>query len=201
MVNFKTLIYTLERIGLTDVLLPFLLIFTIVWAVLKKASILASDPKLNDRLSIVVATALSLIAVVPHVVGGYPGGIDVVEIINNALPSVAVLLVGIVMVLILIGIWGIKADAGGKNIGAIIAMLAFLVVGYIFAESAGWSIRYNLFGWIDYETKAVLVAILVFALIIWFVTGGDSTEPSKSFGEHFSDFLGFLSRDAGAKKS
>lgn len=188
--DFRTLIYTLERIGLTDVLLPFILIFTIVWAVLKKASILASEPKLNDRLSIVVATALSLIAVVPHVVGGYPGGIDVVEIINNALPSIAVLLVGIIMVLILIGIWGIKAEAGGKNIGSIIAMLAFLVVGYIFAESAGWNIRYNLFGWIDYDTQAVLVAILVFALIIWFVTGGDdTTKPAESFGTKLSNFF------------
>ena len=39
LLNLEEFIITLDRWGLTDVLLPFLLVFTVVYAILQKAKI------------------------------------------------------------------------------------------------------------------------------------------------------------------
>ena len=42
---FERAVMTLEQIGLTDVLLPFFLIFTLVFAILQKTELLGHDKK------------------------------------------------------------------------------------------------------------------------------------------------------------
>jgi len=49
--NFGNLAESLERIGFVDVLLPFLLIFTVIFAVLEKTKILG-DGKLEKKFNI-----------------------------------------------------------------------------------------------------------------------------------------------------
>ena len=56
--NFIWVIQTLENQGLTDVLLPFLLIFTIVFAVFQKTEILGKGKKnFNGVIALVIALA------------------------------------------------------------------------------------------------------------------------------------------------
>ena len=62
-----------------DLLLPFLLIFTIVFAVLQKSNILGKDKR---NFNSVIALVVSLSVVIPHITGSYPAGFDVVEIIQ-----------------------------------------------------------------------------------------------------------------------
>jgi len=118
---FRDLIYALDSMGIADVLLPFLLIFTVVFAVLQKSQPLGEKKEYN----VVIALIMGLLVVIPHVMGWYPADSDVVVIMNKALPNIAVVLVAILMVLMLVGIFGGKASWGGAVSGWV-ALIAFL---------------------------------------------------------------------------
>ncbi|MBI2652090.1 hypothetical protein HYX00_01375, partial [Candidatus Woesearchaeota archaeon] len=59
-------IEVLDRWRVADVLLPFLLIFVIVFAILQKTKILGDSKK---NLNVVVAIVVGLLVVIPHVTG------------------------------------------------------------------------------------------------------------------------------------
>ncbi|GAG35226.1 unnamed protein product, partial [marine sediment metagenome] len=60
--NLEEFIRVLESWGLTDVLLPFLLIFVVMFAILQKTRILGEDKK---RFNMVIALVIGLMVVIP----------------------------------------------------------------------------------------------------------------------------------------
>jgi len=98
----------LERVGgLTDLLLPFVLIFTIIFAILQKTDILGKGKK---NLNVALALVISLMVVIPHILQYYPDPqYDPVVIINSAIPNVSIIIVAVVMILLLIGLLGGEA--------------------------------------------------------------------------------------------
>jgi len=100
MATFETLVYYLETYGVLDVLLPFLLVFTIIYAVLLKTKILGDRKNFN----VIIALILGLLFVIPHILGTYPLGYDPVRVLNETLPSISLVSVAAIMLLILLGI-------------------------------------------------------------------------------------------------
>lgn len=185
--NWREFFMALDNWGMTDVLLPFLLIFTIVYAVFKKTKILGDKNSYN----VVLALVLSLTTVIPHVTGNYPLGYDPVLIINRALPTVSIVVVALIMLLLLVGVWGAESDwIAGNTVTGTIVILSIIAVVWIFGASAnwwqGWGWFNNLFG---ADTMAIVVMILVFALIMWFITREDSVSDGdgmmKQLGNMF----------------
>ena len=174
MTNFVELFEIMESWGMLDVLLPFLLIFTVVFAVLQKAKIFGADSK---RFNVVIALVLGMVVVIPHILGTYPAGQDAVLIINNLLPNVALVLVAIIMVLLLSGVFGYTSPDSGTS--GVILIPAFAVIIWLFGISAGWWENFNWFS-IDPDTIAIVLVLLVFGIIIWIVTAGEDTfKPLK----------------------
>lgn len=189
--DFTELMRTLEYWGLTDALLPFLLIFTIIFAVLQKTHILGEGRK---NFNVVVALVIALSVVIPHVTNSYPADADVVEIMNNALPNVSIVLVAIIMVLILIGLLGGEARWMGGSLSGWIAIISFLIVIFIFGRSAGWFETLPRWLWWldDPNTQALVIIILIFGIIIWFITKEDKAEKTgflKRAMEDLGDFF------------
>jgi len=189
---------SLAEMGVFDIILPFILIFTIVFAVLQKTKILGEQSK---NFNMVIALVMGMSVVVPHVLWGTSdptspylssGFVDIVKVINNSLPQVSVILVAILMVLLIFGIWGSRVKLGSNSLSGIIAFLAFFSVAYIFGGSAGW---WEYPTWLDIlsdpDTVALIVTILVFAIIIWFITKEDNKEGKKedAFGKFFGSIL------------
>ncbi|MBD3310311.1 hypothetical protein GF351_03775, partial [Candidatus Woesearchaeota archaeon] len=112
--NLERFIEILDSWGLTDVMLPFLLIFTIVFAVLQKTNILGTGRK---NYNMVISLVLALLVVIPHVLGVLPEGRDPVNIINQSILSIAVILVAVVMLLLIIGIFGGESKWTGALTG------------------------------------------------------------------------------------
>jgi hypothetical protein len=116
------------------------------------------------------------LVVVPHVTGTYPAGKDVVEIMNHSIPNVSVVVIAIVMMLLLIGIFGVRVDLLGQDnmIKSFVPLIAMGIVFFIFGRSAGW-FNAGLPNWLgfldDSDTVAVILVILVFVIIIGFITG------------------------------
>jgi len=173
MTNFIELFKIMESWGMLDVMLPFLLIFTVVFAVLQKAKIFGADSK---RFNVVIALVLGMVVVIPHILGTYPAGQDAVLIINNLLPNVALVLIAIVMVLLLSGVFGYTSPDSGTS-GAIL-IPAFAIIIWLFGVSAGWWANFSWFD-IDPDTIAVVLVLLVFGVIIWIVTSNNLLEGVK----------------------
>ncbi len=180
----EDMINVLVDLGVTEILLPFMLVFTIVFAVLQKAKVFGDDKK---NFNVIVALVMGLAVVVPHVTGAYKanGVADVVDVMNRALPQISVVLVAVVMLLLMIGIWGAEIKWAGGSPAGWVVFVSGIVVFVIFGSSAGWflsgGIPWLSFLW-DEDVKALLVIILVFGIIIWFVTREQPKEMEKVRG-------------------
>lgn len=201
MVYFQDAIIQLQQMGVLDVVVPFILIFTIVFAVLQKTKILGSeDPegkKPRKNFNSIIALVMALAVIIPHVTNTYPDNADVVNIINTSLPNVSAVLVAIVMLLLIIGVFGNKVDIAGSSLSGWAVIFAIVATGIIFGNAANW---FNLPDWLlflqDSGTQELIIVILVFALIIYFVTKEDK---EKKPGEYST--IEDLGRILGYKKS
>ena len=189
--NFPDVIRTLENYGISDVLLPFILIFTIVFAVMQKTKLLGDGRK---NYNVIIALVMSLGVIIPHVLGKYPSGSDVVDIMNAALPNVSIILVAILMVLIILGLFGANIRLAGNSMSGWFMIIAIITIFIIFGSAAGWFEA----GWLDKlipdsDTKNLVVIILVFGIIIAWITKDDSGSKKGEFfdniGKKFSDLI------------
>lgn len=167
MVDFNSIIYTLQTWGVLDFLLPFFLVFTIVFAVTKSIHLF----KDNKSFQVVIATVVALLFVIPHYTGTYPLGYDPVEVINQSLPSVALVAIFVVMLLLVLGLMG----AGfSDKIAPFINILIIGFIIYIFGSSLNlWNSPTDTFGWWSSELTEILLILGVFGLVVWFITKED----------------------------
>lgn len=185
---------TLDAWGLTDIMLPFLLIFVVIFAILQKTKILGEDKK---NLNVVVAIVVALLVIVPHVTGKFPANTDPVVILNNALPQVSLVLVAIIFLLVMIGVFGQDQVMLGVSMPGWIALISFLIILAIFGSSAGWwssgfsSGIEDLFG---AESVAIFIMLLMFGLIIAWVTSDSKEREDRTtlnkLGMDFSKLFG-----------
>ena len=171
----------LEQWGVMDVVLPFFLVFVIVFAVMQKAKPLGKDSK---KFNIMIALVMGFAVVFPHVLT--PGSrYDIVPIVNRALPHIGIILVAIVMLMLILGLLGSKVKLGKNSLSGWVMIIALIIVVYIFGGAAGWWFR--LPRWLDNpQTIAVVVTILVLALVIGFITSDKKSvtdEKRKGVGE------------------
>ncbi len=190
MADFRGAMAYLADIGVADVLLPFIIVFTVTFAVLQKTKILGDPTGQGKKFNTMVSFVLGLGIVIPHILGAYPPGADLVVIMNSFLPSVSIFAVLIVMVMLIVGVFGYGFDIN-KTGGGVIALLCAIVVVYIFGASANWwGVPGSLNFVMDPDTQAFLIIIAVFGLIIWFVTRTPPTTPGGESGaEKFFKFF------------
>lgn len=167
---------TLDRWGVTEIMLPFLLIFVIIFAILQKIKILGEGKK---NLNIVVAIVVGLLTVIPHVTNQFPPESDPVVIINNSLPTVSIVLVAIVFLLILIGVFGQDVVMLGMTAPGWITLISLIIIIIIFGGSAGWwdnRLEVALESFFGEEGIAIAVMLLVFGIIIAWITSEPKAE-------------------------
>ena len=172
-----------EDLGVLDSILPFLLVFTVMFAVLQKTKIIGEGRRQFNTL---IALVVSLMVVIPHVTGTYPPGNDVVEIINTALPQVSLMAVIILSALLLIGVFAPGVMFGGTSLGVGLAVVSIGAVIYIFGNATGlWRIPGILNFLQDPDTQAIILIVGVFLAVIWFITkeeGGSGEGMFRGFG-------------------
>lgn len=176
----------LEAWGITSALLPFLLIFILIFAILQRIAIFEREAgKPDRRINGLIAFAISALVVIPHITGTYPQEMDPINIINNFLPSVSILLVAVFVVLILLGLVGKKIPTLAIWLVAIVALIIlFLVI--IKAAFPAFAPQW----WLTLSpgTQVTVIAILTVGLIIWFATR-EREEPEKTVGKRFGEMI------------
>jgi len=177
---FEGIINVFMQWDIIEFLVPFLLVFTIVYAVLQKTKILGDGRK---NYNVIIALVMGLAVVVPHFTGMYTS-FDPVYVINSSLPQVSIILVAIVMVLLIIGVFGNEFDIAGTSLAGWVALVAIIIVALIFGSSVGW---FSLPMWLGFlainpDLQALIVMVLIFAVIIWFITKEPKKEDQKRRG-------------------
>jgi hypothetical protein len=165
----------LRAFGFFNVVLPFLLIFTIVFGVLEKTRIFGSEKFKGDdvprrNLNSVVAFCIAFFVVAAS---------NVVVMLQVSLPIIALLLVAIVVFLLLFGalmgeeelkggisLWKYKGFKSTFVIAITVAILAILLAGFGLLGPLLGYVGGNVSG--TFITSTILLIIVIAA--IWFVT-------------------------------
>jgi hypothetical protein len=129
-------------------------------------------------------------AIIPHVIGKGP---DVVNIINAALPQVSLLMIASLMALLMIGVFGKDVNIAGTGLEAWVVIFSIVAVAYTFLVAAGTLNQPP--GWlswiVDPETRSILVAVLVFGIIVWFITREEQPlDKRQPLGETLNKMFG-----------
>ncbi len=168
--------------GLFDVVLPFLLVFTIIFAILEKTRILGivktKEGELpNKNLNAMVAFVVGLLVVATA---------NIVRTINESLPNVVLLIVISVSFLLMIGVF-LKTgelDFSDKHkkwyaVFVVIMLIAVIAIflNSIYTKNGDSWLEVALFFIITEWTGAVFTSILFLVIIIlavWFITKSKS---------------------------
>lgn len=188
---FEQIVYTLTSWGVVEFLLPFLLVFVIVYATLQKTKILGEGRK---NFNVVLAFLMGLAVIIPHYTGWYTT-FDPVLVINRALPQVSIILVAIIMVLLIIGVFGNEVDIAGHPLSGWVVIFAVVAVVVIFGGALNWfPLPYWLTWVLTPDMQALIIMILIFGIIIYFITKEpkEQKEERKTFGDFMKGIGSFV---------
>ncbi len=191
------IIRNLNELGIREVFLPFVLIFTVLFTLLDKTHIFiritANDPdkerktKDNRKFSAIIALAISLTAVFMHVRGTTIAGIDIINFINSAVPGITGLIVvvfGVFIVLALVAPSNFL-DTGRLDMPISVILIVAAIAIYIYAVSIhgpfSSSISVPFVGtWLENESfRSLAISLLVFGGIVFYIIKG-KTEPDPN---------------------
>lgn len=179
---FRGALTLFNEIGVYDVVLPFLLVFAIVFAILDKTKVLGTV-----KIDGTDYPKKSLNAIISFVIAFFVvGSARLVSIINRALANTVLLIILVVFFLVLIGIFHTQKEEvllkGGWKSFFMVAL--FIGIVLIFMEAIGW--LQDLWDYLqaNWETQwvgsLIMLGILIF--FMWFITKTPK-ESSSSGGE------------------
>ncbi len=173
--NFRGALQQLEGLGLTDLFLPFFLIFAVIFAVLQRIKLFGEEKKYN----VIVALVLSILPVLQHYLR--PGSdIDLVKMLNTALPQVSILIIAVILVMLMLGLVGWKKENGNLSTVAGILAIGGLIAVFWNAYDSTFSPT-TLFDK-NSELWSLIIIILVFGIVVTYVTG-DSNDKSSGWSK------------------
>lgn len=171
------IISTFESIGVFDIAMPFLLVFTLTFGVLEKIQLFGTNKK---NINLVVSLVLSFLAI---------RNIFLIQLLNRFLPNVAMFLIIILMFLLLLGTFGgvLTGFQGLMAIFALIISAIFVILalgsdvllGYGFVMPSFFA---DLF--YDYQTRATILFVGGLVIVISLAT---STENKSTWTDWFKD--------------
>lgn len=177
----------MERLGIFDTVLPFLLVFTLVFAFLEKTMIFGKEQYLSDydgkhhpvsrkNLNSMVAFVIAFFVV---------ASTQLVAMISEITSKVVLLIILVFSFTLTIGAFHKQTDEGfflNKTWTIIFEIIVFLGIAAIFLDSLGWlDLIFDFVGnvWSS-EAAASLIMILVLVGFMFYITKDNSGLNKKS---------------------
>ena len=178
--TFRGVILFMEKVGIYDVVLPFLLVFTIVFAIFEKTRILGIE-KIDGKeytkknLNSMAAFTIAFLVI---------ASTRLVAIVNEVMANIVLLLILAISFLLLVGVFLGTGEFTLKEYpGWIKFFMIFMFLGILL-------IFINAFGWMDYLFKAteywnadvasgVLFAAVLLG-ILYYITKDKDPKATKS---------------------
>lgn len=177
--SFQDFLEGLDDIGFYDVALPFLLVFTISFAILQKIKIFGDKGK---NFNAVIAVVMAFLVV---------KNAAIVEVMNAFLPQISLISIIIVVTLLLIGILLNKENASFTGpLAGIGILLTFGAIIFAFITSSG-ALGWELPSWLNFTSDDwnFYVGLAIFFLFFLYITS-DSQPGQKSSVLEFLEGLG-----------
>lgn len=186
--SFRNLVRNLQNQGvlyfLTDLLVPFFLIFSIMFGILNYVKVFkakksnAGDEDEPDRkINATISGLIALLVVIPHIIGAYAPTKDPINIIKNILPGGVLILLAILFILAIIIL------SGGNHSSLMTMMVAvagIFFLFYIIAASVFPGMSWGPFK--DPATQVLLISLLVAGLWIYFLLKPPKKEETNLWG-------------------
>ena len=177
--TFRGVIEFMNKVGLYDVVLPFLLVFTVVFGVLEKTKVLGTvkvedviQPKKNLNAMIAFVVAFFVVA-----------SVELVEMITEVSAHVTLMILFIFFFLIMVGML-VNKDKGFELEGVVAWIfygIAFVVLVLIFFGALGWLDKIG--EWLtEFWTNEYVAAIVLLIIVVGFmaaITGGSKKSKPK----------------------
>jgi len=179
--TFRGVLEFFVRLGIYDVILPFLLVFTIVFAILEKSKVFGVEKTKDGEYTRKNLNAMTAFVIAFLVVASS----RLVAIINETMANMVLLLMMSICFLILIGSFmkeqkeGIALEGPWKKMFMIIM---FIGLSLIFLNALGWLEP----GWewivAHYDSTAMASIILIAGMVgfVYFIVKEPKKEESKS---------------------
>lgn len=179
---FRGVIEFFVRLGVYDVVLPFLLVFTVVFAILEKSKVFGTEKIGKD-----VVTKKNLNAMAAFVIGFLVvASTRLVAIINEAMANMVLLILLSVCFLMLIGSFmretkeGVFLEGGWKTLFMVIMFVGIVL---IFLNALGWLEviwKFIVSNW-DGTVVASIVLFAFVVFVIWWIS--KDPKSAKSGGD------------------
>src|SRR3989344_2696117 len=177
--GFRGVIDFLGKLGVYDVILPFLLVFTIVFAILEKTKILGTE-KIGDKevtkknLNSMVALSIAFLVI---------ASTRLVAVVNEVMANVVLLLILAICFLMLVGVFfGSKEFTLEKYPGWIrfFMIMMFLGIVLIFLNALDW-LKYLLeliSNW-NAEWAVTIIFMIIILGFMWYIVKDQGAPPAK----------------------
>jgi hypothetical protein len=172
--DFNSAIQQWQAIGIFDVMLPFILIFAIIFAILQKTKILSG----RKGIDAIVAMAIGFIAIVNPYVS---------QLMKVLLENTVVAVLIIVAVMLLLGlVWGAKKPPVWNYLGAFIGLAVFVwvlgrVADYYQMYYPGTVIFSSIWWQGNLPWIIPLLIIVIFAIVV-ITSGGEKKAEAGTVG-------------------
>ena len=167
---FRSVIGLLDKIGVYDIILPFLLVFTIVFAILEKTKALGTEKiggteVTKKNLNSMVAFVMAFLVI---------ASTQLVAVISQVMANVVLLLILAICFLMLVGVFFGTGEFTLKDYpGWIKFFMIFMFIGIvlIFLNALDWlKYIFALFIYWDAEWAATIFFFLVILGFIYYIT-------------------------------
>ncbi|MFW5746068.1 MAG: hypothetical protein ACOCWQ_00780 [Nanoarchaeota archaeon] len=189
--TFRTALEFFAKLGVYDVLLPFILVFSIMFAILEKTKVLGIE-KHGDQ----EGTRKNMNSLVAFVIAFFVvASSRLVATINQALAHIVILLLLAVFFLVLIGVFHeegkpIFLEKGPWRTGGMIFMLIGIILIFLNAIKTKtgvswleWAWDYMVQHWNGAVVGSIIFLIIIIAGIIWITRSpSESSKSSESNG-------------------
>ena len=168
---FGEVIGFMNKLGVYDIILPFLLVFTIVFAILEKTKVLGVEEVDNKKytkknLNAIVAFVISFLVV---------ASTTLVRVINEAVANIVLLMLVVISFLMLVGVFFGSKEVTLENFPGwtkFFMVVVFIGIVVIFLQALGWleDIVGLFIYYYDVAWVAALILIILILAFMWFIT-------------------------------
>lgn len=171
-VDFNSVVESFADVGGFDVVLPFILVFAVTFAVLRKIKLFGDNKRVDAIVSLVLAAFLV-------------SATGIVEVLIGFLPRVSMIVLVLLMLILVVGLFSGGSEWGGGwlFLGAVVAILSVL---WALGAAADWDVP--LVGEITEQDVGTLIVVGVFVLVIWLIVR-EPNDKNKSTVGGFIDNL------------
>ncbi len=172
-VDFSAAVDNFADVGGFDVVLPFILVFAVTFAVLRKIKLFGENKNVDAIVSLILAAFLV-------------SATDLVEILIGFLPRVSMIVLVLLMLILVVGIFSGGSSWGGGWLlaGAVVAIFSVL---WALGAAAEWEVP--LLEEVTEQDIGTLIVIGVFVLVIWLIVREPGNGGGRSLGDRFESLV------------